>query len=235
MLKRRYIVRFVPMLHHTLFLIETTRREDNPLDMIDSVHISEQLPSTLHDQEIEKLLESIDTTDLLGIRDFAIFEMIYSCGLRVSELTSLEMKDINVTTKSVRVIGKGDKERQIPIGDYALEALKTYLEVARPKFVGPSSKEKTLFVGRRGKALNRASVWKRFKEYARKANVEAKVHTLRHTYATHLLRGGADLRSVQLLLGHSDIRTTQIYTHTETEELLQAFRTFHPDGESEKV
>ena len=120
------------------------------------------------------------------------------------------------------------------MGQLAIKAIDVYLKNSRPTLISDKLKSSALFLGRRGEPLNRASVWKRFKEYAKLANVDAKVHTLRHSYASHLLRGGADLRSVQELLGHSDIRTTQIYTHTDTEDLLQIFRATHPKGEKDK-
>ncbi|MGI6466374.1 MAG: tyrosine recombinase [Sphaerochaetaceae bacterium] len=215
------------------YLVELEVVQNNVIDLIERPKSEIKSPTSVAYDVVEKILEQIDTSNILGIRDYALFELTYSCGLRISEVCDLDLNDYNKEERLLRVVGKGDKERIVPIGEYALNALESYLEI-RGKLVESVVQQKALFVGRRGARLNRVSVWKRFKEYAQKANVEAKVHTLRHSFATHLLRGGADLRSVQELLGHSDIRTTQIYTHSDTESLLQSYRTFHPKGESDK-
>lgn len=216
------------------FLIDSGMREDNPVDLIDMPKLPLSLPASVSYDAVERLLSVIDSNDSLGVRDIALFELTYSCGLRVSEVCSLQLTDYREAQRTVRIIGKGNKERLVPVGDYALQAVGRYLTEVRPLLLGSHIHEKTLFLGRRGKPLTRALVWKRFKAYCEQAGVDAKVHTLRHSFASHLLRGGADLRSVQELLGHSDIRTTQIYTHADTEDLLQSYRQFHPDGEPDK-
>lgn len=217
------------------FIADSALREDNPVDLIDMPKIPVKLPMSVSLDVIDDLLGVIDTQSPLGLRDRALFELTYSSGLRVSEVCSLQLSDFHSRERIVRIIGKGDKERLVPVGEYALDAMQQYLELARPMLLGSHIHERTLFIGRRGKPLTRALVWKRFKQYCDLANIDAKVHTLRHSFASHLLRGGADLRSVQELLGHSDIRTTQIYTHTDTEDLLQSYRTFHPDGEVDSI
>lgn len=217
-----------------LFLQENESVTINPLSLIDLPKLPTKIPQSVSYNAIEEILSVIDTSDVLGLRDYALFELIYSCGLRVSEAITINLSDYSSSEKSLRIVGKGDKERIVPVGQLAIKAIDIYLKLSRPTLVNDKLKSNTLFLGRRGEPLNRASVWKRFKEYAKLANVDAKVHTLRHSYASHLLRGGADLRSVQELLGHSDIRTTQIYTHTDTEDLLQIFRATHPKGEKDK-
>ncbi len=219
---------------HT-YLIASEKRTDNPTSVIDAPKIVQKLPKSFSDAEIKALFEHIDTTQALGIRDYAMLELTYSCGLRVSELINLRLGDIHWPSKSLTIIGKGDKQRIVPVGEVALAAVERYVQQARDELVGTHIHQKHLFVGRRGQMLSRAQVWKRFKEHAQKAQLEGKVHSLRHSYASHLLRGGADLRSVQELLGHSDIRTTQIYTHSDTEDVQQAFRAHHPLGEADEV
>ncbi|PKL19759.1 MAG: tyrosine recombinase [Spirochaetae bacterium HGW-Spirochaetae-4] len=220
-----------------LFLVDSEIRPDNPVDLLEMPKTPLVLPGSVSSNAVDDLLAVIDISDPsgLGIRDRAMFELTYSCGLRVSEVCSLQMADYQEAERVLHVIGKGNKERWVPVGDYAAEALQVYIVNVRPHLMGAHIHEKTLFLGRRGKPLTRALVWKRFKEYCGMAGIEAKVHTLRHSFASHLLRGGADLRTVQELLGHSDIRTTQIYTHADTEDLLQVYRQFHPDGEPDSV
>ena len=219
------------------YLNDSNIRSDDPVSLIDMPKLPTLLPTSASYDAVDAILDAIDTSsgDVLAIRDKALFELIYSCGLRVSEVCSLRLSDYLNERQLIRIIGKGNKERLVPIGDYAREALAEYLCRSRVHLVGAHMHEQTLFLGRRGKPLTRALVWKRFKEYCLVAGVDAKVHTLRHSFASHLLRGGADLRTVQELLGHSDIRTTEIYTHTETEDLLQSYRRFHPEGESDTV
>ncbi|MFA5513410.1 MAG: tyrosine recombinase [Sphaerochaetaceae bacterium] len=216
------------------YLLEIGMVTTNSVDLIERPKTVPKVPSSASSNEIDKILGVIETDNDLGIRDYALFELIYSCGLRISEAVNLKVSDYIADEQLLRVIGKGDKERLVPIGEVALEKLNLYLKTARVNLLKANINEERLFVGRRAEPLNRRSVWKRFKYYCEMANVEAKVHTLRHSFATHLLRGGADLRSVQELLGHSDIRTTQIYTHADTEELLQLYRTYHPQGEADK-
>ncbi|MDX9809214.1 MAG: tyrosine recombinase [Sphaerochaetaceae bacterium] len=215
------------------FLCDSRIRNDNPVELLDVPKLPFTVPKAAGYDQIDQLLDSIDGLgdELLAVRDRAMFELIYSCGLRVSEACSLKIEDYRGQEKVVRIIGKGDKERLVPLGDIAATNIENYLKHARPQLSGNHIHEKALFVGRRGASLSRALVWKRFKQYCERLGIEAKVHTLRHSFATHLLRGGADLRSVQELLGHSDIRTTQIYTHANTDDLKNAFDRYHPESE----
>lgn len=203
-------------------------REDNPILLITPSKKKTKLPQIISQEEVDMLLGSIDSRTDLGYRDRTLFELIYSCGLRISEACDLEVADYQNHT--LRVLGKRNKMRILPIGQIAEEYLKKYLGDIRPRLVGMRLSSKALFVGRRGKKLTRQGVYKRFTEYCKMCNLDAKVHTLRHSFATHLLEGGADLRSVQELLGHADIQTTQIYTHLETSQLQHTYEAFHDDG-----
>jgi len=204
-------------------------RIDNPVLQIPRAHQPVQLPKVASLKEVETLLESIDTSDVLGFRDRTMFELIYSCGLRISEACNLELTDYQ--DRYLRVLGKRGKMRILPVGEVAHSFLDAYLKEVRPCLVGSKRSVKALFVGRRGQKLTRQAVYKRFMYYTDLTDIEAKVHTLRHSFATHLLEGGADLRSVQELLGHSDIKTTQIYTHVDTTALQDAYRRFHKNDE----
>jgi integrase/recombinase XerD len=204
-------------------------REDNPVELLDSPRIGTRFPEVATVEEIDRLFESIDLSDPLGLRDRALFELIYSCGLRISEACDLQVGDWNPSF--LRVVGKRDKMRQVPVGEIARDYVEAYLEQVRPSLVKAALSEKALFVGRYGHKLTRQAVFKRFEQYCDRVGLHAKVHTLRHSFATHLLQGGADLRSVQELLGHSDIKTTQIYTHVRTEDLRKAYDAFHADPE----
>ena len=185
------------------------------------------LPKVLSQEQVDALLDSIDTSDLCGKRDSALFELIYSCGLRISEACGLLLANVHLDEQIILVHGKGDKERLVPFGGRALEKLKFYLEEVRPLLTkGKNIPE--VFVNYKGEAISRKGVWKRFKELEALSGVSAKVHTLRHSFATHLLQGGADLRSVQELLGHSDLATTQIYTHVTNEQLEKAHEKYFP-------
>ncbi len=208
-----------------VYLQKQKIREDNPLEQMGAARRSCDAPTFFTIEEVDLLLDSIETETLLGKRDRTIFELIYSCGLRISEACDLKVGDYTKTT--LRVLGKRNKMRLVPVGEVAATALNHYLAEVRPALVKARATEQTLFVGRRGKKLTRQAVFKRFQQYARPLGLEGKVHTLRHSFATHLLAGGADLRSVQELLGHSDIQTTQIYTHIETSSLKQSYDTYH--------
>lgn len=216
--------------HH--FLMLNTIREDNPMEHIDVPKIPQTLPRIIDYNSVEEILSEIeqDEDSLYAARDRVIFEVIYSCGLRVSELAALRVEDYSAENKLLRVLGKGGKQRLIPVGEVASELLENYLEYVRPSFLSTRKKVRSIFLNRYGAPLSRVMIWKLFKKYCSRVGVDAKVHTLRHSYATHLLRGGADLRSVQELLGHSDIRTTQIYTHVDTTALQEQFNRFHPDA-----
>ena len=185
------------------------------------------LPKVLSEEEVDKILESIDTSDNVGKRDAALFELIYSCGLRISEACGLLLANVHLDEQLILVHGKGDKERIVPFGGRAFEKLKFYLEEVRPLLTkGKNVPE--VFVNYKGQPISRKGVWKRFKELESITGINAKVHTLRHSFATHLLKGGADLRSVQELLGHSDLATTQIYTHVTNEQLEKAHEKYFP-------
>ena len=194
--------------------------------------LSRSLPMVLDVSQVDSLLAAIDTTKPLGVRDRALYELIYSCGLRISEAASLLTSNVNFSERLILVRGKGDKERLIPFGKDAETWLKRWLFEARSAFVkGRVIPE--IFVNAQGKPLSRKGIWKNFKSLEAKCGIEGKVHTLRHSFATHLLSGGADLRSVQELLGHSDLSTTQIYTHLEDSYLQQCHRDFFPGHKSE--
>ena len=194
---------------------------ENPAMELDKPKAARNLPKVLSIEQIDSLLDSIDKTSLSGKRDDALFELVYSCGLRISEVCTLKLANLHLEERLILVHGKGDKERLVPFGDRAYEKLLVYLQEARPELVkGRIVAE--VFVNYRGEPISRKGVWKRFKELEALSGVEAKVHTLRHSFATHLLQGGADLRSVQELLGHSDLSTTTIYTHVTDKQLEEA-------------
>ena len=185
------------------------------------------LPKVLSVEQVDSLLASIDTTKPLGIRDRALYELIYSCGLRISEAAGLLVSNVHFGERLIIVRGKGNKERIVPFGLAAKEWLEKWMTEARPKILG-SRIVQEVFVNFKGEPLSRKGIWKNFQAMEAKSGVTAKVHTLRHSFATHLLSGGADLRSVQELLGHSDLATTTIYTHVDDEQLHQYHRGYFP-------
>lgn len=202
--------------------------------LIERPKASRALPRVLSVQQVEKILSAIDDSTKVGKRDSALFELIYSCGLRISEACGLLMENLHLNEHLVLVHGKGDKERIVPFGETAKEKLEKYLFEARPELVG-SKIVPEVFVNYRGEPISRKGVWKKFKELNILAGVDAKVHTLRHSFATHLLAGGADLRSVQELLGHSDLATTQIYTHVDDKELSSYHQKYFPGHHKEST
>jgi integrase/recombinase XerD len=202
---------------------------NNPSDHLELPRSSRRIPEVYTLDQVEAILEAIDTATPAGIRDRFLFELIYSCGLRVSEAVSLTLDRIYLKSSMLRVVGKGSKERLVPMGEQALLWMRRYLAEGRPALL-KDKKERALFINRGGKRLSRKGMWKRFKETLAVAGVEGKIHTLRHSFATHLLQGGADLRAVQTLLGHADIGTTQIYTHVDESQLHRQHRRYHPRG-----
>lgn len=210
------------------FLISENIRADNPTDKIESPGTSRKLPEVLSLSEVETLLSCIPYNSIIGIRDRALFELIYSAGLRSSEAAGLRMNNLFMEENLLRVVGKRDKERVIPLGSRAAAELKRYFKDARPLLSNERIMTDAVFLSIRGSRISRKSIWDRLKKYAAEAGVSSKVHTLRHSYATHILNGGADLRVVQELLGHSDISTTQIYTHISTAELQKNYNKYHP-------
>ena len=211
------------------FLIVEKYREDNPMEWIETPRVGRTIPRVFSLEEIDSLLGKINTEKPLGIRDRAMFELIYSCGLRVSEVVELTLSRVYLGESLVRIIGKGNRERLVPMGEEVKYWIKKYLAESRPRLL-KKRKVQALFLNHLGNKLTRKGIWLRFKETARQAGIEGKVHTLRHSFATHLLQGGANLRSVQELLGHSDISTTQIYTHIGKKDLHGYHKEYHPRG-----
>ncbi|HXX21412.1 MAG TPA: site-specific tyrosine recombinase XerD [Candidatus Acidoferrum sp.] len=203
--------------------------DDDPAATIESPKFRQNLPEFLSVEEVDRLLRQPDTSAVVGIRDRAMIELMYSCGLRVSELCGLSVSDLQQEEGCLRCVGKGNKERLVPVGQQALEVVQKYLGEARPKLLGERSSP-YLFLGQTGRAMSRIAFWKLLRSYGRKAGLRKELtpHMLRHSFATHLLDRGADLRSVQMMLGHSDISTTQIYTHVVEERLKQVYKAHHP-------
>lgn len=209
------------------FLVQRQVRNDNPMDLVESPKLAPKTPEVFSLSEVEALLAAIPQDSPEGLRDRTLFELIYSAGLRVSEAASLAVDRLYLAEGLVCVTGKGNKERFIPLGGQALEWLRKYLDEGRPLLV-KDRRVTSVFLNFRGGELSRKGMWKNFKQYAVAAGLEGKVHTLRHSFATHLLAGGADLRSVQELLGHVSINTTQIYTHVDQGELERQHGFYHP-------
>jgi integrase/recombinase XerD len=203
------------------FLRQERFTDHDPMQHIDSPKKAQKLPDTLSLNEIERLIETPDTNEILGIRDRAILEVMYATGLRVSELIGLKLNDLHLSMGLLHTIGKGDKERIVPLGD---------LEEARPLLTAKHPEEPHLFVNSHGTGLSRQGIWKNLKALVRKAGITKNVtpHTLRHSFATHLLENGADLRTVQELLGHADISTTQIYTHITKKRMTDVYKQHFP-------
>lgn len=209
------------------FLVLENVWKQNEALVLDRPKARRSLPRVLNVDQVNSLLDSIDTNNGLGIRDRALFELIYSCGLRISEAATLQVGNLHLKEMLLLVRGKGDKERIVPFGSAAKEWLEKYLTEVRPNLVGKKIVP-TVFVNYKGEPISRKGIWKRFKELEAMTGIDCKVHTLRHSFATHLLSGGADLRSVQALLGHSDLATTQIYTHVSDEELRDYHKEYFP-------
>ena len=202
---------------------------EDPAATIQSPKFRQSLPEFLSLAEVDRLLEQPDTSTVVGLRDRAMIELMYSCGLRVSELCGLGVRDLRMEDGCLRCIGKGNKERLVPVGKRALAIVEKYLRESRPKLLGEGASP-YLFLHQKGGMMNRITFWKVLGTYGRKAALRKAVtpHMLRHSFATHLLDRGADLRSVQMMLGHADIATTQIYTHVVEERLKQVYKAHHP-------
>lgn len=209
------------------FLVLEGSVKDNPCDKVDTPKLGQYLPDVLSVAEVTAIIEAADGTDWAGLRDRAVLEVLYGCGLRVSEACDMKVSDIFADEGFVKIVGKGDKERVVPIGKMALDAVGAYLE-ARPQPVD----DDILFVNRRGNALSRVWVFKMIRSYAVKAGVRKNVspHTFRHSFATHLIENGADLRVVQEMLGHENIVTTEIYLHVSSESWQKNILQHHPRG-----
>jgi integrase/recombinase XerD len=212
-------------------LVREGRLTADPTVRIDTPRIGRPLPDSLSEEEVETLLRAPDVSEALGLRDRAMLELLYACGLRVSELVNVTTEQINLTQGVVRLMGKGSKERLVPVGEEAADWLKRYIAESRPELASGAS-AKPLFITRRGKAMTRQAFWYRLRHYAVRSGINKVLspHTLRHAFATHLLNHGADLRVVQMLLGHSDLSTTQIYTHVARERLKELHARHHPRG-----
>ena len=211
------------------FLVARGRLRVDPAEFISIPRIERYLPDTLNIPEVERLISAVNDTDPLGLRNRAIFELLYASGLRISELCGARLENFDTEEGWIRVTGKGNKTRMVPVGKAARDAIARYLSNERPGLVRPKSGAE-IFLSSRGKALTRARVWQLVKKYGALAGLEANVypHLLRHSFATHLLGNGADLRIIQELLGHADIATTQIYTHVDQKRLKAVHKQFHP-------
>jgi len=212
------------------FLLRERVTDHDPSVHIESPKLERTLPKVLNMEEVETLLDSPDTSKHYGIRDKAMLELLYATGIRVSELIGLQVGDVHLTMGFVRCIGKGNKERIIPIGKTAIAALEQYVSNGRPHFISKKSLDDALFLNHHGKQLTRQGFWKILKKLALEAGIKKELtpHTLRHSFATHLLENGADIRAVQEMLGHADISTTQIYTHVTKTRLKDVYSQFHP-------
>ncbi|WAH39056.1 site-specific tyrosine recombinase XerD [Alicyclobacillus dauci] len=201
----------------------------DPTLHVETPKIEKRLPRVLTPEEVERLLRAPDKSSSSGLRDYAMLELLYATGIRVSELVSLNCGDVHLSGGFLRCMGKGGKERIIPIGEYALQAMHSYLELARPVFVSSKASD-AIFLNHHGTQMSRQGFWKIMKKYAREAGIVKDItpHTLRHSFATHLLERGADLRAVQEMLGHADISTTQIYTHVTKGRLKEIYASAHP-------
>lgn len=213
------------------FLVAEGRAPADPTAGVDAPRLWSLLPAVLGREEVEALLASPNTRTVLGRRDRALLEVLYGCGLRASEAAGLRTDRVSFDLSVLRVVGKGGKERLVPFGARARDAIRAWLDHGRPRLAG-EREEPRLFLTRGGRPLRREDVWRAVRRHLRAAGIaaDASTHTLRHSFATHLLEGGADLRSVQEMLGHASVATTQIYTHTDAARLRKVHRRFHPRG-----
>ncbi len=213
------------------YTVSQKLRAEDPSTDIENPKLPKPLPKTLTEADVEALLKAPDVTSAIGIRDRAMLELLYACGLRVSELTGLQLHQVNLRQGVVRTFGKGSKERLVPMGEAAQHWIERYTREARPELVQGKETD-ALFPSQRGREMTRQTFWHRIKQHALVADIQKPLspHTLRHAFATHLLNHGADLRVVQLLLGHSDLSTTQIYTHVAKTRLQDIHSKHHPRG-----
>ena len=212
------------------YLHREKMRDDDPSAMLVPPKLPKRLPKDLSEAQVDALLDAPDVNDPIELRDKAMLELLYATGLRVTELVTLTMENISLRQGVVRITGKGDKERLVPMGENAVDWIEQFIETGRPQLQGEKSSD-VLFPSRRARQMTRQTFWHRIKHYAVLAGIDADTlspHVMRHAFATHLLNYGADLRVVQMLLGHSDLSTTQIYTHVATERLKQLHQTHHP-------
>ncbi|KAA2272824.1 site-specific tyrosine recombinase XerD [Staphylococcus haemolyticus] len=224
------IARFISTIRsfHQFALREKYAAKD-PTVLIETPKYEKKLPDVLDVEEVIQLLETPDLTKNNGYRDRTILELLYATGMRVTELIKIEIEDVNLIMGFVKVFGKGNKERIIPLGDTVIEYLDTYINTVRPQLL-KKTVTNVLFLNLHGRPLTRQGIWKLIKQYGLRANITKTLtpHTLRHSFATHLLENGADLRAVQEMLGHSDISTTQLYTHVSKTQIRQMYNQFHP-------
>ena len=229
-LDSRSVARHLVTIRHffRFALLEGFVKED-PAATIESPKFRQSLPYFLSLEEVDRLLAQPDVSSTIGLRDKAMIELMYSTGIRVSELIGIRVGDLQMDAGCLRCIGKGNKERLVPVGKKALAVVEAYLKNSRPKLLRDGASPR-LFLNQRGRPMDRVTIWKIMGQYGKKAGLRKplKPHTLRHSFATHLLDRGADLRSVQMMLGHSDISTTQIYTHVVEERLKQVYKAHHP-------
>ena len=212
------------------FMLEDEMREDNPAALLEGPKLGLYLPDTLSYEDVERIVKAIDTTTDLGKRNYCIIEVLYGCGLRVSELIDLKISNINFKENYLKVEGKDNKTRYVPLADYTAELIKNYIKNIRSNYKINKKCEDFLFLNSRGSSMSRVIVFIIIKELTERAGINKKIspHTFRHSFATHLLQNGADLRYIQEMLGHSSITTTEIYTHLKTEELRDVILNYHP-------
>ena len=214
------------------YLLSKSLIIENPTSKIQSPKLGHSLPKVLSEEDVEKLINAPNTKEPIGLRDRAMLELLYACGLRISELINLDVLNLNIRQGVAKVLGKGGKERLVPIGDQALDWISNYLTYGREQLITDNKKSPYLFLRNRGTGMTRQAFWYRIKLYANKSGVDRSLspHTLRHAFATHLLNHGADLRTVQLLLGHTSLSTTQIYTEVARHRMKELHREHHPRG-----
>jgi integrase/recombinase XerD len=214
------------------YLLRENRITEDPTLQIANPKLGRPLPATLSERDVENLLAAPNLDTLVGFRDRTMLEVLYACGLRVSELVNLKLTEINLRQGVIRIVGKGSKERLVPLGEEAISWITRYLAECRNALLKQNLNQDIVFPSNRGSPMTRQAFWYRIKDHARTAGIQKKLspHTLRHAFATHLLNHGADLRVVQLLLGHSDLSTTQIYTHVAQQRMKELHQAHHPRG-----